>query len=113
GYGYRICVCDEITAEKKERLETALNAAAQAIHASAQPCYVLSASDLAAWANLFPGLVANQFNRPMTIARHWQAWQVSERALTPTYVLPPNWQDRFSAIQNHLRFTVAPFDPVL
>jgi hypothetical protein len=61
----------------------------------------------------FPGLVATQFNRPMTIARHWQAWQASERALTPTYVLPPDWQDRLGAIQSHLRFTTNPFDPVL
>ncbi|HXA64421.1 MAG TPA: hypothetical protein VNV82_04670 [Bryobacteraceae bacterium] len=113
GYGYRICVCDEMPAERKELLEKALNAAAQAIHANAQRCYVLSASDLAEWANRFPGLVATQFNRPMTIARHWQAWQTSERALTPTYVLPPGWQDRLGAIQNHLRFTTIPFDPVL
>jgi hypothetical protein len=51
GYGYRICVCDEMPAERKELLEKALNAAAQAIQANAQRCYVLSASDLAEWAN--------------------------------------------------------------
>jgi hypothetical protein len=113
GYGYRICVCDEMTAERKDLLEKALNAAAQGIQANSQRCYVLSASDLADWANRFPGLVASQFDRPTTIARHWQAWQISERALTPTYVLPPDWQDRFSAVQNHLRFPTTPFDPVL
>ena len=91
GYGHRICVCDEITAEKKEKPERALNVAAQAIQANAQPCYVLSASDLAEWTNRFPGLVAARFNRPVTVARHWKAWQVSEQALTPTYVLPPSF----------------------
>jgi hypothetical protein len=113
GYGYRVCVCDEMTAERKSLLEKALNQAAQAIYPKAEPCYVVSASDLAEWANRFPGLVATQFNRPTTIARHWQVWQVSELALTPTYVLPHDWQDRFDVIQNHLRFLTIPFDPVL
>jgi hypothetical protein len=113
GYGYRVCVCDEMTAEKKDSLQRALNAAAKGLRIDAEPCFVLSASDLASWANLFPGLVAVQFNRPITIARHWQAWRVSEQALTQTYVLPPKWQDRFDAIQHHLQFSVAPFDPVL
>ena len=82
GYGYRLCVCDEMPAEKKELLEDTLNAAAKAINENARPCYVLSTSDLAPWANRFPGLVAVQFNRPTNIARHWQAWQVSEQAIT-------------------------------
>jgi len=113
GYGYRVCVCDEMTAERKGLLEKALNAAAQAIRQDAEPCFVLSASDLAEWANRFPGIVATQFDRPTTIARHWQAWQVSEIALTPSYVLPPDWKDQFAAIQSHLRFPAVPFDPVL
>jgi len=113
GYGYRLCVCDEMPAERKGLLEKALNAAARAINGDARPCYVLSASDLVAWANRFPGLVAVRFDRPITIARHWQAWRASEQAITQTYVLPPMWQDRFDAIQNHLRFSTVPFDSVL
>jgi hypothetical protein len=108
-----VCVCDEMTAERKGLLEKALNVAAKAIRQEAEPCFVLSASDLAEWANRFPGLVATQFDRPTTIARHWQAWQVSELALTPTYVLPPDWKDQLAAIQSHLHFPVVPFDPVL
>ena len=54
GYGYRLCVCDEMPAERKGLLENALNAAARAINANARPCYILSASDLASWANRFP-----------------------------------------------------------
>ena len=113
GYGYRICVCDEMTADRKEPLERALNEAARVIDANAQPCFVLSASDLAEWANRFPGLVGREFDRPTTIARHWQAWEVSERAITQTYVLPAQWQDRLGVIQGHLRFLTVPVDPVL
>ncbi len=113
GYGFRICVCDEMTAERKDFLVRALNQAAQAINKNARQCYVLSASDLADWANRFPGLVANHFGRPLTIARHWRAWQASELAVTPAYVLPPDWRTRFEAIQNHLRFPSQPSEAVL
>ena len=113
GYGYRVCVCDEITAEKKEQLNTALNAAAQAIRPGAAQCHVLSASDLAEWANRFPGLVGTVLDRPITIARHWQAWGVTQRAITPNYVLPDGWAPRLQVIQQHLQFSSAPFDPVL
>jgi hypothetical protein len=62
GYGYRVCVCDEITAEKKEQLNNALNAAAQAICPGAAQCHMLSASDLAEWANRLPGVVGTIFD---------------------------------------------------
>jgi hypothetical protein len=113
GYGYRVCVCDEIPAPKKENLENSLNTAARAINPDAEPCFVLTTSDLAAWANRFPGLVAARFDRPITIARHWQAWQATESAITRNYVLPPEWQDHFDTIQSHLRFETLPSHPVL
>jgi hypothetical protein len=113
GYGYRVCVCDEMTAEKKEQLNNALNAAAQAIQPGAAQCHVLSASDLAEWANRFPGVVGTVFDRPITIARHWQDWDATQRAITPNYLLPDGWAPRLQVIQQHLQFSSALFDPVL
>jgi hypothetical protein len=113
GYAYRVCVCDEMTAEKKEQLNKALNAAAQAIQSGAALCHVLSAWDLAEWANRFPGVMGTVFHRPVTIARHWQAWDATQRAITPNYVLPDGWASRIDVIQQHLQFSSAPFDPVL
>jgi hypothetical protein len=113
GYGYRVCICDELTAEKKEQLNIALNAAAQSIQPGTAPCHVLSASDLAEWANQFPGIVGTVFDRPITIARHWQAWEATQRAITPNYVLPDGWAPRLQVIQRHLQFSSTPFDPVL
>jgi hypothetical protein len=92
GYAYRVCVCDEFTAEKKGNLERALNSAANQISNTAQPCLVLSSSDITQWANRYPGLVASRFNRPVTVARHWNSWQRTERSVTPAYVLPADWQ---------------------
>lgn len=113
GYGYRVCVCDEMTAERKNQLNNALNAAAQAIQPGCPPCHVLSASDLADWVNRFPGVVGSVFSRPIVIARHWQAWEASQEAITPMYVLPDGWAPRVQVIQQHLQFSSRPFDPVL
>ncbi|HLG94929.1 MAG TPA: hypothetical protein VKX49_01325 [Bryobacteraceae bacterium] len=113
GYAYRVCVCDEITAKKKEHLNSALNVAAQAIKPGAAQCHVLSASDLARWANRLPGVVGTVFGRPTNMARHWRAWDAAERAITPNYVLPDGWAPIIQAIQQHLQFSFTPFDPVL
>jgi hypothetical protein len=113
GYGYRVCICDEVTAEKKEQLNNALNAAAQAIQPGAAQCYVLSASNLAEWANRLPGVVGTVFDRPITIARHWEAWDATQRAITPNYVLPDGWALKLQFLQQYLQFSSASFDPVL
>ena len=65
------------------------------------------------WANRLPGVVGTLFDRPITIAAHWQAWDASQRAITPNYVLPDGWAPRLQVIQQHLQFSSAPFDPVL
>lgn len=113
GYGYRLCVCDELTAQKKSDLEAALNKAAREISPAAQQCFVLSGSDIAAWANRYPGFVGVRFNRPATIARHWEAWRTTERAVTRSYILPTGWEERQKAIQRHVDFTLSPNGPVL
>ncbi len=113
GYGYRICVCSELTPEKKEKLEKALNEKATSINPSAKTCYVLSASDLADWANRLPGVVGSFFEWPVTIALHWQAWEKSETSVTPEYVVPPGWEQYLQAIRTHVCFPVPPADPIL
>ncbi len=113
GYGYRVCVCNELTPEKKEKLDKALNEKATSINPSAKTCYVLSASDLAEWANRLPGVVGAVFNRPVTNARHWHAWETGVTTFTPEYVVPPGWEQYLQAIRTHIRFPVPPADPIL
>jgi hypothetical protein len=113
GFGYRLGVACDLTPKRKEQLVRALNEAARAICPDARPCHLLTASDLAEWANRFPGLVASVFDRPTTIARHGQAWMASQTAVTPHYVPPAGAEDRLRAIQTHLQSSHAPLDPVL
>jgi len=113
GYGFRVCLCDEMTPRKKEQLSRALNEAAQAIQPGAARSHVLSASDLTEWANRFPSLVCGFFDRPTTVARHWDAWSKTQLAITPKYELPDGWEPTLQAIQQHLHLPFAPFDPVL
>src|ERR1035438_7620232 len=86
GYGYRVCVCDELTPEKKDKLTRALNLRAKKSNPAAPPCFVLSASDLASWASRFASVAGKFFNRPLAIGLDWRAWESTQSSLTQEFV---------------------------
>jgi len=56
GDAYRLCICDNLPAEKRTHLQTALQDAVQAINDSAQAPKVLSITDITTVANSYPAL---------------------------------------------------------
>ncbi len=57
GYGYRLCIADEITPDRIAKFEGWLRDEAIKIRADAAPPRVLTASRLATWINRYPGLI--------------------------------------------------------
>ena len=61
GYGYRLCIADDMPHEKKTKWEGWLRTAAQEINVGVPAPMVLTASDLANWANRFKPIVSAYF----------------------------------------------------
>jgi hypothetical protein len=114
GYAYRFCICDEVADEKKERWEVKLTEYAREINNDAPPSLVLTASDLAVWANQFPSLVMELFRPGLaSIALHLDSWRANITNETPIYIPVAEWQDISERIRTHVNLTAAPMDVVL
>ncbi|BAU63003.1 hypothetical protein STA3757_03580 [Stanieria sp. NIES-3757] len=61
GYGYRFCICDDLTSEKKRDWEKILDDEIAKINSNAPQAKVVTASDLAAWASHYPAIVVRFF----------------------------------------------------
>lgn len=64
GYGYRLCLADDMPASKKTEWEKGLSQAVVRLNRSAPPPMVVTAGDLAAWASRYPAVVARFFRPP-------------------------------------------------
>src|SRR5207249_195583 len=58
GYGYRLCICDDIPAETKLQKLAILREAVRLVNDAAPEPIILTATDLGAWANQYPSVVA-------------------------------------------------------
>ena len=82
GYGYRLCICDELPPEQKKAWETALLAGAKSVTTSPVTPLVLATSDLAAWASNLPSVVLGHFQPQLaTLAQVFTVWGSSITAL--------------------------------
>ncbi len=103
-YGYRLCICDEITDEKKSRWEEILEEEITKINSSAPPPKVISASNLADWANRFPAIIIQFFKPELGQLLHLRAWQKNLTTLTPTFVDVNLWTGAKQRILEHADF---------
>jgi hypothetical protein len=109
GYGYRLCICDELTPQQKEALELTLLEGVRGVTQSAVTPRVLTASDLAAWANKFPSVILGHFRPQLaTLAQHFTIWGSNITALTKTYVPVAGWDGIENALRAHLNFLAQP-----
>ncbi len=113
GYGYRVCVCDELTPERKDELARDLNLRAKKINPAAPLCFVISASDLASWASRFASVGGRFFNRPLAIGQDWRTWESTQTSLTQEFVTPDRWKGPMLAVQSHIDFLKKPLSPLL
>jgi hypothetical protein len=102
GHGYRLCVCDHLTDEKREILLVALARAVRKINESAPPPKILSLDSIVEFANSFPALVLEY--RPGAEGKFclFEPWSQSVTSVTPIFVPSTG----FEAIQANILFHV-------
>ncbi len=104
GYGYRFCICDDITPEKRNDWEQILKDEAVKINPSSPLPMVLTASHLATWASRFPALVT-KFFRPLGELLHFQVWRQNIIRQTPKYVEVQEWSSVKQRIIEHINLS--------
>ncbi len=114
GYAYRYCVCDDMPDRTKADWTTWLNRCVREINPNAPDAMVLTASNLAAWANWFPPLVSIFTGGKLhEMAQHLRAWGASARRPTPIYISVPEWEAIGLRISAHVDLAALPSDTVL
>lgn len=106
GYGYRICVLDDLTPPKVQDWESQLKAEAKAINPDAPDPRVIHGGYLLEWAERYPAIVAQLRNWTQG-GFHWDAWRENCRDVTPTYVPNPEpiWEGIREQIRAHARLS--------
>jgi hypothetical protein len=102
GYAYRLCICDDLAPRRSDTLRRLFADRIGSVNPDAPDPEIVTASDLAVWANRFPGVVIRHL-RPGMPGR-WMsldAWGRSVTAVTPQYVSVPEWGNVASRIREH------------
>jgi hypothetical protein len=102
GYGYRLCICDEIPPETKFERLAALKGALRAINGQAAEPIILTAGDLVAWANQYPAIVAKTKRLATDKFRFFDSWKTSATFVTPTFVPTPRFEPLRRQVDQHL-----------
>jgi hypothetical protein len=85
GYGYRLCIADCLTPERRALWERWLLDEARKINPEAQPPRVVGADLLAEWCSRYPGVVRRL--RPfLGVVHDFRTWDQIESAQTQTFV---------------------------
>ena len=105
GYAYRLCVCDEMQGEKKEEWEVELNDCIRKMNPHAPGAKVLTAGDLAAWANRYPAVILRYFRPQLAIlCQHLNAWGRNITQVTRAFVSTPAYEEISARIGRHIDF---------
>lgn len=104
GYGYRFCICDDLTPAKKNDWEKILDEEIDKINPNAPQSKVITASDLAAWTNQYPGIVVRFFQPQFVNALALENWGNSITGLTSKYVDVNIWASVKQQIIEHINF---------
>ncbi len=103
GYGYRFCIADDMSDQKKSEWEKWLTEEARKFNPDAPPAQVITASQLASWANEYPAIVAGQFHTQLTLDT-LDIWHRGFQALTLEYVPAATWTKQADEIRRHVDF---------
>jgi len=104
GYGYRLCIADDMPATTKARWESWLTDEAKKINPSASSALVVTASDLALWINRYPAQVL-RFRPNLKSLKSFDVWSAEVRALTKIYGQTAQWSTVSTAIRSHVDFS--------
>lgn len=86
GYGYRMCVAHDGTAEKKAEIKAVLDEEIANVNPDAPKAIVLFAKDIVTWTNGFPPLAATTLGTELSGFKLFDTWRVNETSKTPNFV---------------------------
>jgi hypothetical protein len=86
GYGYRMCIAHDGTAEKKAEIKASLDEEIAKVNIDAPKSIVLFAKDIVAWTNAFPPLAATMLGTELAGFKLFDTWRVNETSKTPNFV---------------------------
>lgn len=101
GDGYRFCVADFLTPQKREQLQNEIDIAVSELNQHAPRGLVLSLDDLVQLANAFPALVLRYKSSVASQLKTLQAWRASVTAVTRNYVPGSRFDITQKAILTH------------
>jgi hypothetical protein len=104
GYRYLFCIADDLAAPEKARWEGWLLDEARKIEANACPPKVVTASNLATWANRFPGVIL-PFRPYLGALSSLRTWGSEITRVTPHFVPVVAWQTTTEIIRSHADLT--------
>jgi hypothetical protein len=85
GYGYRFCICDDLTPTKRSEWEKILDDEITQINLTAPKSKVVTASDLAAWASQYPGIIVRFFKPDLISCFCCEDWRAEKMAAFPEF----------------------------
>ena len=112
GYGYRLCISDDLTPQRILEWEGWLNEEAKKIKNDAAPPKVLSASRLATWINRYAGLIRT-IRTDLGPFRDFKTWGDEIQLLTSHYHPVAAWADELQTIREFADFSRTPSRAVL
>ena len=105
-YGYRFCICDDLTPIKKSEWEKILDDEIAKINPKAPRSKVITASDLAGWANQYPSIVVRFFKPDLISSLSCEDWGEEIKFLTDKYVEVKTWASIKQRLVKHLNFDI-------
>lgn len=100
GYGYRLCIADDLAPELKSQWEEWLFDEAKKVARTAPSPKVLTAHDLANWANGLVGVIL-PFRPYLGAFQSLRTWGSEITSETPHFVLVAAWEPGTAAIREH------------
>ncbi|MGK7875255.1 MAG: hypothetical protein AB4426_18750 [Xenococcaceae cyanobacterium] len=102
GYGYRFCICDDLTPAKKSDWKQILDNEIKKLNPSAPTSQVVTADDLAAWSSQFPAIVVRFFKPKLVSSLDLENWGERIIELTSKFVEVEAWADVKQKIIEHV-----------
>ena len=108
GYGYRMCIAHDGTAEKKAEIKAALDDEIEKVNPNAPKAIVLFAKDIVTWTNAFPSLAATLLGTDLSGFKLFDTWRVNETSKTPYFVATTQSEQIRDRVREYLDWSKKP-----
>lgn len=113
GYAYHLCICEDSDARDKKELQELVHGYVTAVNPAALPSLILLPSDIAAWANQYPAVVARHLRLPVEKFCSLESWKASAVAETPIFIATEHYAEWAARVEGHLNWSQKPAEVAL